>query len=138
METMIVENRAEPKTRTRAQTPANTATTPIGQFPSGPANGEHSLLEALVESQLYKEYERSFNEITGLPLTLRAVDSWQLPHHNRRKENPFCALMAGRSKSCAACLQAQHQLSESATHYARSFPCHASLLPLPVPLSFRP
>ncbi len=129
---MIVENRAEPKTR--GQTSANTATTPIGQFPSGPANGERSLLEALVESQLYKEYERSFSEVTGLPLALRAVDSWQLPHHNRRKENPFCALMAGRSKSCAACLQAQQQLSESASHEARSVTCQAGLCDMAVPV----
>src|SRR6266446_9897327 len=117
METMIVATGAEPKTR--------------GQTP---ANGERSLLEALVESPLYQAYERSFNEVTGLPLTLRAVDSWQLLHHNRRKENPFCALMAERSKSCAACLQAQQQLSESATHEARSVTCQAGLCDMAVPV----
>jgi AraC-like DNA-binding protein len=71
---------------------------------------ENGVIEAIQGSELYKEYERAFNEATGLPLALRPVESWQLPHHRQRKENPFCAMLAERSKACAACLQVQQRM----------------------------
>ena len=58
---------------------------------------ETSLVERLTESRIYGEYERAFSDATGLPLRLCPVDSWQLPHHGHRKENAFCAMMAGKS-----------------------------------------
>src|SRR5689334_23649381 len=75
---------------------------------------ENTLVETLCHSKIYQEYERAFSEATGLPLALRPVESWQLPHHRERKENPFCALLAERSKACAACLQVQQALAEKA------------------------
>ena len=61
---------------------------------NGNGNGNRRLLEALAGSKIYREYERSFNEMTGLPLALQPVETWQLPHHAKRNENPFCALMS--------------------------------------------
>src|SRR5690348_14062121 len=75
-----------------------------------------NLIEALVNSKVYRDYERAFSETTGMAVALRTVESWQLPHHNRRFENPFCGMLALKSRSCAACLQTQQQLSETATH----------------------
>ena len=72
------------------------------------------IINTLAHSQVYQDYERAFNETTGLPVNLRPVESWQLPHHGRRNENPFCALMAERSRTCAACLQTQQQLADAA------------------------
>src|SRR3954469_3031516 len=95
---------------------------------------ENGVIEAIRGSELYKEYERAFNEATGLPLALRPVESWQLPHHAQRKENPFCALLAERSKSCAACLQAQQSLAEKAVEKAASVTCAAGLSDTAVPL----
>ena len=43
-------------------------------------NGDRGLLEALLSSKLFQEYERAFTEATGLPVALRPVESWQLPH----------------------------------------------------------
>ena len=60
------------------------------------------LVEALAASKIYQDYERAFSEATGLPVALRSVDSWQLPHHGRRFENPFCAILAQKSRACAA------------------------------------
>jgi AraC-like DNA-binding protein len=97
-------------------------------------NGKHPLLDSLAQSPTYHDYERAFNDATGLPLSLRPVDSWQLPHHGCRNENPFCALMAGRSRACAACLQVQQGLTESTTADARTVTCPHGLCDTAVPV----
>lgn len=97
-------------------------------------NDNNHLIEALTGSKIYKDYERAFTEATGLPVALRSVESWQLPHHGRRNENPFCALLAQKSRSCAACLQVQQTLSETATHEARTVTCSVGLNDSAVPV----
>ena len=99
-----------------------------------PANGTKNLIDVLTSSKIYLDYERAFSETTGLPITLRPGESWQLPHHGRKKENPFCALMAQKSRSCAACLQVQQRLSETATHEAQTVTCPAGLCDTAVPV----
>ncbi len=59
------------------------------------------LIESLIHSQIFQDYEKAFSEMTGLPISLRPVESWQLPHHGKRNENPLCAMLAEKSKSCA-------------------------------------
>lgn len=93
-----------------------------------------SLLEALTDSRIYQDYERAFTEATGLPVALRPVESWQLPHHNRRNENRFCALMATKSKACAACLQVQAKLAESAADEPFTMQCELGMLDTAVPV----
>jgi AraC-like DNA-binding protein len=83
---------------------------------------------------MYQQYERAFSETTGLPVTLRPVESWQMPHRNKRNENPFCALMAQKSRACAACLQVQQQLSEKGTHEACTVTCAHGLCDTAVPV----
>lgn len=95
---------------------------------------DNNVIEAIRSSAIYKDYERAFNEATGLPLSLRPVESWQLPHHKERKENPFCAMLAERSKACAACLQVQQELAEKATDEPASVTCAAGLCDTAVPL----
>jgi AraC-like DNA-binding protein len=97
-------------------------------------NDNKNLIEALAHSKIYQDYERAFSEATGLPVALRPVESWQLPHHGRRAENSFCSLMAQKSRSCAACLQVQQRLSESATHEAQSVTCQLGLSDTAVPV----
>jgi AraC-like DNA-binding protein/ligand-binding sensor protein len=92
------------------------------------------LIEALTGSKIYQDYERAFSEATGLPVTLRSVESWQLPHHNKRFENPFCAMLAQKSRSCAACLQVQQQLSETATNEPQTVTCPAGLCDIAIPV----
>src|SRR5262245_39736638 len=96
-------------------------------------NGKN-LMEALAHSKMYQDYERAFGETTGLPVALRPVESWQLPHHGRRNENPFCALMAQKSRSCAACLQVQQTLSDSAGQEAQTVTCQVGLSDTAVPV----
>ena len=78
------------------------------------ANGQ--LIETLAESQMFKDYERAYTDATELPLALRPAESWQVALHGQRKENRFCALMAERSRTCAACLQMQECLAKAAAN----------------------
>src|SRR6188472_38093 len=94
----------------------------------------NTVVEALAGSKIYQDYEHAFSEATGLPVALRPVESWQLPHHGQRSENPFCAMLATKSRACAACLQVQQQLSEDARHEAASVTCQVGLCDTAVPV----
>jgi len=95
---------------------------------------DNQVIDALRESQLYRDYERAFSEATGLPMALRPVESWQLPHHRQRTENPFCAMMAAKSGACAACLQVQQKLAENARTTPHTVTCHLGLSDTAVPV----
>src|SRR5215469_17063030 len=92
------------------------------------------LIEALTSSKIYQDYECSFSEATGLPVALRSVDSWQLPFHGKRFENRFCAILAQKSRACAACLQVQQQLSETAVREPLTINCPVGLCDVAVPV----
>ena len=95
---------------------------------------ENHLVERLIESKVYADYERAFSDATGLPLRLRPVESWQLPHHGQRKENKFCAMLAEKSRACAACLQVQQCLGETARDGSKTVNCAAGLSDTAVPV----
>lgn len=97
------------------------------------ANG-NNLVEVLKGSRLFTDFSRSFNHLTGLPLTLRPVESWQLPYHGRPNENGYCAIMAGRSSACAFCLQTQQRLSECSEKAPNSLTCPSGLTETAVPI----
>ena len=92
------------------------------------------LIESLTNSKIFQDYEKAFSETTGLPVSLRPVESWQLPHHGKRHENPLCALVAEKSRSCATCLQMQQQLSESAQFEPATVTCQLGLVDTAVPV----
>jgi AraC-like DNA-binding protein/ligand-binding sensor protein len=92
------------------------------------------LVEALASSTIYQDYERAFSETTGLPVSLRPVESWQLPHRGKRHENPFCEMMAGKSRSCASCLRLQEQLSKNARTEPQTLTCDMGLSDTVVPI----
>jgi AraC-like DNA-binding protein/ligand-binding sensor protein len=93
-----------------------------------------NLIESLTGSKIYQDYERAFGEATGLPVSLRPVESWQLPNHGKRNENPLCAIMAEKSRACAACLQIQQKLSESARFEPATVTCQLGLVDTAVPV----
>ncbi len=97
-------------------------------------NKNKNLVEALTRSKMYQDYERAFTDATGLPVALRPVESWQLPHHGKRGENPLCGLMAQKSRACASCLQVQQELSEKGTHEPVSVTCPIGLCDTAVPV----
>ena len=95
---------------------------------------ENSLAAMLSGSKIFQDYERAFTEATGLPVALRPVESWQLPHHRQSGENPFCGMMASKSRTCAACLQVQQKLAESAQYKSQTVTCHNGLCDTAVPV----
>ena len=94
----------------------------------------HSLIDVLSGSKLYREYERAFTQAVGVPLTLRAPESWQLPYHGKRCENRFCAFLAAKSRSCAACLRTTQRLSRLAAHQPATVSCASGLSETAVPI----
>jgi AraC-like DNA-binding protein len=101
---------------------------------NGNGHGDKGLVEVLSSSKVFQEYERAFTEATGLPVALRPVESWQLPHHGKRNEAPFCALMSEKSRACASCLQVQEKLSQAAAQEPRTITCPAGLADTAVPV----
>ena len=101
---------------------------------NGNGNGNRTLIEALVGSKIYQEYERAFGNMTGQPISLQPVETWQLPYHGRRNENPFCALVSQKSRACAACLQVRERLCENALTEPRTIVCFSGLCETAVPV----
>lgn len=98
------------------------------------ASRDRALVEALATSKVFRDYERAFTEATGLPVALRTVESWQLPHHGKRNEGPFCALLSSTSRACAGCLQNQEKLSRLAALGPRTLNCATGLCDTAVPV----
>jgi AraC-like DNA-binding protein/ligand-binding sensor protein len=92
------------------------------------------LIRRIRESQTFIEYESAFEDATGLPLTIRPVESLTLPHRARRNENPFCALLAGSNGPCAACLEVQQKLMDAAGYQPATVTCFAGLCDSAVPI----
>src|SRR5882724_3917706 len=132
------ENPAGPVTHAPARTTTQNLLKPKESLfksrTAGNGNGDKSLVAALSTSKIFQEYERAFTEATGLPVALRPVESWQLPHHGKRNEGPFCALMSEKSRACAACLQVQEKLSQTATHEPCTATCSLGLSDTAVPV----
>ena len=95
---------------------------------------EQHLIEQLTKSDIYRDYERAFSAATGLPLALRPVESWRLAHHGKHHENPFCAMLAKCSQSCAACLNEQERICDESAHGPRTVVCFAGLSESSVPI----
>jgi AraC-like DNA-binding protein/ligand-binding sensor protein len=68
------------------------------------------LVEMLLRSRLFRDYESVFTKATGLPLALRPLEYWQLEHHQKTNENHFCALLAERPATLAVCLQSHAEI----------------------------
>src|SRR5579862_5801390 len=98
------------------------------------SQGDRALIEALVNSKIFQEYERAFNEATGMPVALRPVETWQLPHHGKRNEGPFCSLISQKSRACASCLSMQETLSEMSIEEAHTLGCPNGLCDTAVPV----
>ena len=96
-------------------------------------NNDNKLLEALAQSKVYRQYERTFVEATGLPLALRPVEFFGLPFQGKKKENGFCAFLAGKG-SCSMCLQTQGRCANKPGEQPRSLQCAFGLTETRVPV----
>ncbi len=93
-----------------------------------------TLVGQLRRSQVYRDYEQAFRETTGMPIALRPIEAFDLPHHGDPKESPFCALMSTSNHSCAACLQLQKRVEEEAQLEPKTLKCFAGMCDSAVPV----
>lgn len=93
-----------------------------------------SVAEKLSQSQIFKDYERAFGELTGLPLSLRSEEVLKLVQHGKKYENPFCALMARENHSCAECLRMQESIARRSGNRPVTISCFAGLCDTAVPI----
>src|SRR5471030_3042301 len=78
--------------------------------PSATSNANKQLIDTLLRSRLFRDYESVFTKATGLPMALRPLEYWQLEHHQKTNENRFCALLAERPATLAVCLQSHAEI----------------------------
>lgn len=91
--------------------------------PAATTPADKELIRKLVASALFRDYQDAFTTATGLPLSLRAVDDWQLAYAGDRHQNPFCTLVAKHNHSCAACLQMQQEVCNTANGVPATLKC---------------
>ncbi len=106
----------------------------IERSSEGSGQSDGALIAAMTGSEMFQAYERSFAEAIGLPVALTPVEIWQLPHHGHRGENPFCGLLAHKSRACAVCLQTQKELCHRAADEPCSVTCPAGFCDTAVPV----
>jgi len=98
------------------------------------ARANRELVDALRRSKLFRDYERVFAQATGLPLALRPLEYWQLAHHGKRNENPFCALLAENPKTLTVCLGAHEEMIRHTGDLPTTVTCPFGLTETAVPL----
>ena len=98
------------------------------------AKVNRDLIDTLRRSKLFRSYEQTFSEATGLPLAVRPVDYWQLEHQGKKHENPFCALLAERPATLAVCLQAHAEMIQHTGDLPRTVTCPFGLTETAVPI----
>jgi AraC-like DNA-binding protein/ligand-binding sensor protein len=92
------------------------------------------LVDMLRRSRLFRDYENVFTKATGLALTLRPLEFWQLAHHGKKHENPFCAMLAEHPKSLAVCLQAHQNMIDHTGLLPHTVTCPFGLTETAIPV----
>jgi AraC-like DNA-binding protein/ligand-binding sensor protein len=101
---------------------------------AAPARNNQPMVAQLEKSALFRDYRQAFEASTGLPLGMRASGSFRPPLQRSKLINPFCALMAGTNKTCAACLNLQQRIEQEAAHESKTLECFAGLSESAVPV----
>jgi AraC-like DNA-binding protein/ligand-binding sensor protein len=101
---------------------------------SARADSNKQLIDMLRRSRLFRDYENVFTRATGLALTLRPLEFWQLAHHGKKHENPFCRMLAERPKTLAVCLQAHQEMIDHTDVLPHTVTCPFGLTETAVPV----
>lgn len=102
------------------------------RVPEGNANKQ--LIDKLLRSRLFRDYEKVFTKATGLALALRPLEYWQLEHHAKTHENPFCALLSERPATLAVCLKSHAEIIRHTGITAHTETCPFGLTETAVPV----
>ncbi len=102
--------------------------------PVDSTNRDRILTARIEKSEIYRDYKKAFEATTGLPLAIRTGGAFEPPLHGSQCSSPFCALLAARSKSCAACLQLQQCVETKAQKKDATLECFAGLTESAIPI----
>ncbi len=88
------------------------------------SNGNNrAVIEAMVNSEIYQEYEKAFSEATGMPVSLRPVDPWHMPRFDRSCDTAvpvhLGTRLVGFLETRTEQIEADQIFSEAATISAR-------------------
>src|SRR5213595_1189404 len=97
-------------------------------------SSDQEVMRHLSRSQIFKDYERAFSEAMGLPLNIRAHNSWSPAHHGKTDHDSFAAILARFNQARAACLRAQTHASEQLASTTRTVTWFAGLSESAVPV----
>jgi AraC-like DNA-binding protein/ligand-binding sensor protein len=103
-------------------------------LPRSTKNANKQLIDTLLRSRLFRDYDKVFTKATGLPLALRPLEYWQLEHHQKTNENRFCALLAERPATLAVCLQSHAEIVQHTGIASRTETCPFGLTETAVPV----
>jgi AraC-like DNA-binding protein len=98
------------------------------------ASENKELIDMLRRSRLFRDYENVFTKATGLPLTLRPLEFWQLAHHGKKHENPFCALLAENPATLSVCLRAHQEMIDHTGLLPHTVTCPFGLTETAIPV----
>jgi len=98
------------------------------------SNPNKELIDLLLRSRLFRDYENVFTKATGLPLALRPLEYWQLAHHGKKHENPFCAMLAENPATLAVCLEAHDNMIRQTGDLPHNVTCPFGLTETAVPV----
>jgi AraC-like DNA-binding protein/ligand-binding sensor protein len=102
--------------------------------PSATNHANKQLIDTLLRSRLFRDYESVFTKATGLALALRPLEYWQLEHRQKTNENRFCALLAQRPATLAVCLQSHAEIIRHAVTTPHTETCPFGLTETAVPV----
>ncbi len=124
-----------PSLEMKSLMPQPPATLPSKNAPlAAPSAVGAAWIAQLEASPLFRNFQSAFSDLTGLPLSLRPADHWQLHLHGCANENGFCQRIAKHPATCATCTQQQLQLTAAAAHTATALRCPFGLVDIAVPV----
>src|SRR5262249_33827142 len=97
------------------------------------SDSNKQLIDTLRRSKMFRRYEQVFSDATGLPLTLRPLDYWQLEHDGKKHQNRFCAMLAERPATLAVCLQAHQDIIDHTGLIPHTVTCPFGLTETAIP-----
>src|SRR5213592_1142328 len=97
-------------------------------------SSDQEVMRHLSRSQIFKDYECAFSEAMGLPLNIRAHNSWSPAHHGKTDHDSFAAILARFNKARSACLKAQSDASREPESTTRTVTWFAGLSESAVPV----
>src|SRR5207245_3379718 len=97
-------------------------------------SSDQEVMLHLSRSQIFKDYEQAFSEAVGLPLNIRAHNSWSPSHHGKTDHDSFAAILARFNQAAAACLRAQTASSQESASTTRTVTWFAGLSESAVPV----